>query len=292
MHPLTRRLAGGVLVAAAILATTVAAATAPASAEDGGTGTRGPIDDSGSRTGSGYTAAAALLTVEDRGTERRDMDPTCEVPTRPGEPAHVGRVISGPGPDGTYLVILYCDIDAPFDETDATATFTYFARFVTPLDPEELVENALANLNLAPPVIRTNPGDGLNSLTGLATYLWIDQESLDAQTVTDTDDPLSVEITAVPMADGRIVWDTGEGTVTCTNYGQPEGSCSYMYQRSSLDQPGNRYEINASVAFTGSYTVSLFDEVYRGPIDIGEVVVPTAPYLLGVAEAQAINTNP
>jgi len=270
----------------------VAASPAPAGAEDPGPGTRGPIDHSGSTTGSGYTAAAALLTVEDRGTERRDMDPECEVPERPGEPAHVGRVISGPGDDGSYLVILYCDIDAPFEVEDDTATFTYFARFVTPLDPDELVENALANLNLDPPLIQTNPGNGLNSLTGLQTYLWIDQDSLGRQRVTDTDDPLSVEITAVPTADGSILWDTGEATVPCTNYGRPEGSCNYTYQRSSLDQPGNQYGITASVAFTGSYTVSLFGEVYRGPIDIGQVMVPTAPYLLGVAEAQAINTNP
>jgi hypothetical protein len=30
---------------------------------------------------------------------------------------------------------------------------------------------------------------------------------------------------------------------------------------------------------------------HQGPIDIGDVVVPTEPHLLGVAEAQAINTD-
>jgi hypothetical protein len=290
LHPVTRRLAGGALVAATILATTVAAGTAPAGAEDPGPGTRGPIDHSGSATGDGYTAAAALLTV-DPGTGSRDLPPECVVPTRPTEPAHVGRRVDDLG-DGSYFVVVFCDVDGPFPYWDPSYSETYWAGIVTPLDPEELVENALANLSLTPPEIRTNPGDGLNSLTGLATYLWLDPLTAGRQEVEDFAGPLSVVITAVPTEDGRIVWDTGEGTVTCANYGSPEGSCSYTYQRSSLGQPGDQYEITASVTYTGSYTVLLFGEVYRGPIDIGDVVVPTAPYLLGVAEAQAINTNP
>jgi len=291
VHPLTRRLAGGVLVAAAILATTVAAGTAPASAEDG-PGTRGPIDHSGSPTGSGYTAAAAMLTADGPGSSGGDTDNTCEVPGRPGEPAHIGRLYSGPGPDGTYLVIIYCDIDAPFEVIDTTATITYFAGFVTPLDPEALVERALADLNLERPDIITNPGGGLNSLTGLATYLRIDPDTLIPPPVTDVAGPVSVVITAQPSGDGHIVWDTGEGQVTCGNYGNPEGSCSYVYQRSSLDQPGNQYGITASVTYTGSYAVYVDGVFYGGDANIGNVELETEPYLLGVAEAQAINTNP
>jgi hypothetical protein len=286
----TRRLARGALVVATAVAATVAAGTAPAGADDPGPGTRGPIDHHGSPTGNGYTAAAALVSV-DSANGHRDMPTECVVPTRPTEPAHVGRLVDGPAPDGTYLVVLYCDVDGPFPYQDPSYTFTYFARIVTPLDPQALVENALANLDLSPPVIKTDPGDGLDSLTGLATYLWIDETSLGAQHVTDTDGPLSVDITAEPTDDGQVVWDTGEATVTCANYGQPEGSCSYTYQRSSLGQPGNQYSVTASVAFTGSYTVSVFDQVYRGPINLGNVVVPAAPYLLGVAEAQSINTD-
>jgi hypothetical protein len=291
VHPLTRRIAGGVLVPATILAATIAAGAAPAVAEDRGPGTRGPIDHSGSRTGDGYTAAAALLSVDGPGSSGGDLPAECVVPTRPDEPAHVGRLYSGPGPDGSYLVIIYCDVDGPFPYRDPTFSVTYFAGFVTPLDPQELVEHALADLHLDPAVIKTNPGDGLNSLTGLATYLWIDRLSLGEQTRSDDAGPLRVEITGTPSVDGRITWDTGEGTVTCTSYGEPPGSCSYIYQRSSLGQPGDQYSITASVTYTGSYTVLLNGLPYRGPIDIGDVVVPTEPYLLGVAEAQAINTN-
>jgi hypothetical protein len=292
VHPVTRRLAGGALVATTILASTVAAWTAPASAGDGGTGTRGPIDHSGNPTGSGYTAAAAMLTADGPGSSGGDTDNTCEVPGRPGEPAHIGRLYSGPGADGTYLVIIYCDIDAPFEVIDTTATITYFAGFVTPLDPEALVERALADLNLERPDIITNPGGGLNSLTGLATYLRIDPETLIPPPVTDVAGPVSVVITAQPSGDGHIVWDTGEGQVTCANYGNPEGSCSYVYQRSSLDQPGNQYGITASVTYTGSYAVYVDGDFYGGDANIGNVELETEPYLLGVAEAQAINTNP
>ena len=290
MHPVTRRLARGALVVATALAATVASGTAPAGAQDHGPGTRGPIDHSGSATGNGYTAAAALLSV-DPGDGHHDLPAECVVPTRPTEPAHIGRLVSGPGPDGAYLVIIYCDVDGPFPYQDPTFSITYFAGYVTPLDPQALVENALANLNLSPPVIQTNPGGGLDSLTGLATYLWIDPNTVDPPDVADTAGPLSVVISAEPTDDGTITWDTGEGTVTCAGYGLPEGSCSYVYQRSSLGRPGNQYGITASVTYTGSYTVWLDGAVFRGPIDIGDVVVPTAPYLLGVAEAQAINTN-
>ena len=182
MHPLTRRIAGGVLVPATILAATMAAGAAPAGAEDGGPGTRGPIDHSGSRTGDGYTAAAALLSVDGPGSSGGDLPAECVVPTRPDEPAHVGRLYSGPGPDGSYLVIIYCDVDGPFPYRDPTFSVTYFAGFVTSLDPQGLVEHALADLHLDPAVIKTDPGDGLNSLTGLATYLWIDRLSLGEQT--------------------------------------------------------------------------------------------------------------
>jgi hypothetical protein len=289
----TRRLARGALVIATALAATVAAGTAPSGAQDQGPGTRGPIDHHGSRTGDGYTAAAALLTVDGyRGNNRTATDLGCVVPARPTEPAHVGRIISGPGPDGTYYVNVFCEIDADHPNEDATAYITYFIGFVTPLDPQALVEDALANLNLAPPVIETDPGNGLNSLTGMATYLWLDPAHLDPPDVTDSSDGLKVVISAEPTGDGQIIWDTGESTVTCANYGLPERSCSYTYQRSSLGQPGNQYGITASVTYTGSYTVYLADQVFAGPIDIGDVVVPTAPYLLGVAEAQSINTNP
>jgi hypothetical protein len=289
VHSVTRRLAGGALVAAAVLAATMAAGTAPAAADD--PGTRGPIDHGGSPTGNGYTAAAAMLTADGPGSSGGDTDNTCVVPTRPTEPAHIGRLYSGPGPDGSYLVIIYCDVDGPFPYNDPSYTETYFAGFVTPLDPEALVEHALANLNLERPDIVTNPGGGLNSLTGLATYLWIDPGTLIPPPVTDTAGPVSVVITAQPSGDGNIVWNTGEGQVTCANYGNPEGSCSYVYQRSSLDQPGNQYGITASVTYTGAYAVYINGVFYGGDADIGSVELETEPYLLGVAEAQAINTD-
>jgi hypothetical protein len=292
VHPVTRRLARGALVVATALAATVASGTAPAGAQDHGPGTRGPIDHSGSATGNGYTAAAALLNADGGGTREGAMSTECEVPTRPGEPAHYGRKYYGANAEGAIFMIFYCEIDEPHPNEDATAFITYFAGYVMPLDPQQLVENALADLNLSPPVIHTDPGDGQNSLTGLATYLWIDEDSLDAQHVFDNAGPLRVEITARPTADGTIVWNTGEATVTCADYGQPKGSCSYTYQRSSVLQPGNQYRVTASVAFTGSYVVTLDGDFIGGGADIGDVVVPTAPYLLGVAEAQAINTNP
>jgi hypothetical protein len=232
-----------------------------------------------------------MLTVDGPGSAGGDTSNECEVPTRPGEPAHIGRNYYGTSADGSVFMVVYCDIDAPFDYRDPTASVTYFAGNVMPLDPEALVEHALANLNLERPDIQTNPGGGLNSLTGLATWLMIDPATLLPPPVTDSAGPLTVVITAQPSGDGRIVWDTGEGTVTCAGYGNPPGSCSYTYQRSSLGQSGNRYGITASVTYTGSYAVYLNGVFYGGAADIGNVELETEPYLLGVAQAQAINTN-
>lgn len=292
MHTLSRRLARAAVVAVAAAAALAAAVPpVPAGAQGSGTGTRGPIDHHGGVSGPGYTAAAAMLTADGTGSSGGRTSNECQVPTRPGEPAHIGRLYIGPGNDGQYFVSIYCDIDAPFDYHDPTATITYFAGFVTPLDPEALVEEALANLTLERPDIVTKPGGGANSLTGIGTWLWIDPQTIIPPDVVDTAGPVRVVISARPTGDGRIVWDTGEGTVTCTGHGLPEGSCSYTYQRSSLGQPGNQYAITASVAYTGSYAVYLNGDFYGGDDDIGNVELETEPYLLGVAEAQALNTN-
>lgn len=287
-HP--TRMAVALLVAASLVAGAAPGPHPAASAETPCTGRRCGM--SGDNTGSGYSAAAAYATA--RGEASDGTRETCEV--NPGQPGYY-VVHSHGGPD-TYYVFIHCfdnSITDPSSHPDSGLDRVIDLYVVEAMDPQDLVEQALASLQVPAPVITTSPGGGNPSLVGIETWLMVESASWGPVMETDTQGILSVTVWATPRDDGNVVWDTGEGTVTCQGNGQPPGSCAYTYATSSALQPaatdvGPAYEVTASITYTGGYSVSVGGQAVGGDPDLGDIVRTSEPVYLPVAEAQAINT--
>lgn len=252
----------------------------------------------GTNTGSGYTAAAAYASV--KGSSPSGSRMPCRLEST-GRLGHIVVHSHGPVGDNTYFVFTHCfpnsarDSSLEPEETDPPGNVIDL-YVVTPGSPEELLEEALANLNVPAPVIETSPGDGNPSLVGIETYLMVDSASWGPVAQTETDGVLSVRVWAQPKDNGQVIWDTGESTVRCIGNGRPPGSCSYAYQSSSATQPaiagiGPAFPITASISYTGGYEVFVGGQFVGGSGDLGDVTRTSDPLYLPVAEAQAINTE-
>lgn len=302
MHSLTRRTTRAGLVLTIVAAALLAFSADPAAAEPCGRG----CSHNGNATGAGYSAAAAYVTA--RGAGGTSTPQPCVLQGHeaglpedaPPQPGHIEVWSYDNDGDGTYDVFVDCIRDGRTGIPD-TEQFAWdvleIYESVPALAPEELVEEALANMPVGSPDIVTSPGEGDPSLVGIDTWLMIDEASWTRGERTDTQGPISVTVWAEPDSNGQVLWDTGEGSVSCTGSGQPGGSCGYTYQRSSAGQGSAdgagrpAYSITASVSYTGGYAVSVFGIGVGGDPNLGNISRTSEPYFLAVDEAQALNTG-
>jgi hypothetical protein len=254
----------------------------------------------GRRTAQGYSAMGAYVSAAGPGSVTTPEP--CVVGTSPAEPAHIEVDTSEEFGDGEYLVWVGCvvdgaevgDFDFPGDPNGGWENIGVYA--VTAVDPEEVVERALTAVDVPPPRITTSPGGDDPSLVGIETWLMVDSGSWGRIEGTHTEGPVSVHVWADPVDDGRVVWDTGEATITCAGNGLPPGSCPYTYESSSAGQPGTdargrpAFPISASITYTGGYEVSIFGQPVGGRADLPDITRQSDPVYLAVAEAQALNT--
>jgi hypothetical protein len=124
---------------------------------------------------------------------------------------------------------------------------------VAPADPQTLAQQAAAVLDLPTPDLHLNPeGD---QVVRLPAWLWIAADQWEPRRVSASAGPVTTTVTATPA---RVTWDMGNGDeVQCdgpgTPYqpryaGRPEATdCRYTYRRSSAGQPGEVYEVTATV---------------------------------------------
>jgi len=115
---------------------------------------------------------------------------------------------------------------------------------------------ALASAAIPAPSIGTNP-DSHNLLVNYPTRLFL-QGGWAPVSATATVGHVSAAITATPY---KVVWTMGDGSViTCDNPGSaynPNASwdaqnpppCGYTYANSSADQPGEAYQLTATVYY-------------------------------------------
>ena len=303
MHSLMTR-AGRVVVVLVALAATVgvfATGSEPALADDAPcTG----CSHHGNRTGLGYSAAAAFVTATGGGSARGG-DNGCILQGHEGgmsedHPPVQGHyeVHSYDNGDGTYDVFYDCIEDGHDGIPGETQFFWDVLQIyegVPALDPVDLVEEALANMPVGTPRIVTSPGEGIPAIVGFETWLMIDEGSFTRGSRTDTQGPISVTVWAEPDRSGEVIWDTGEGHVTCIGSGRPEGSCSHTYNASSFGQPAvdarerPAYSVTASVTYTGGYSVSAFGIPVGGDPNLGGITRTSEPYLLAVLDGEALN---
>jgi hypothetical protein len=176
------------------------------------------------------------------------------------------------------------------------------------------VDQAKAALNPPRPQIQVNPGMGL---TGLPSYFWISNYSDDMR----MSKPFSVScwIGEWRAVSGylsaqvvRYLWDFGDGwgmTTTTPGAAWPEwvSEVYHTYERSSLQQPDQKYLVRVWAFWRGSFTLDAereqctTDENGRrrcvterrtfGPYDLGEI------YIVGrlrypVQQLQSVLTAP
>jgi len=125
----------------------------------------------------------------------------------------------------------------------------------------------------------------------LPVWLWVEPGSWAPVSATATVGGLSVTATATPT---QVLWTTGDGNgVWCAGPGTPwrpgtdpwaaSPTCSYAYPRSSGGQPGEVYQLRATVTWSVTWTAS------TGQTGVRPALTTTATVAVRVVEAQAIN---
>lgn len=132
------------------------------------------------------------------------------------------------------------------------------------VDPIELATDALERTPLPELQIAMAPASDIPQLVNLATFLWLPAEQWQPETVSASAGGVTSTVTATPT---RVVWDMGQGdSVVCEGPGVPyrpelpddqqPSDCSYTYPRSSAGQPGQAYQVTATVEWETTWAVT------------------------------------
>ncbi|RSM37886.1 hypothetical protein DMA12_35210 [Amycolatopsis balhimycina DSM 5908] len=185
---------------------------------------------------------------------------------------------SGPGVhDGLYRVPIWL----PDGQVPAAAASP---------SPQELADQARAQLRLPTPRIEANPpGD---KLVSLSTWMWLDRSSWDTRQATVAVPGVSVTAVAVPA---MVSWSMGDGEdVTCSGPGTPypaagdprapSPDCGHTYRRSSAAAPGQHFAVKATVHWTVTWSGA-------GASGTFPDLTTSATAAFRVAEVQALGTG-
>lgn len=159
-----------------------------------------------------------------------------------------------------------------------------------PLDPAVLARQAVSQLELPVPGIRTNPSTAHDVLVQVPVWLWVDPATWGPQSATASVPGMSITATATPT---KVRWEMGDGTaVTCTGAGTPwrrgvdpkaaSPTCGHVYRRSSAGAAGQAFTLRATVTWSVSW-------VGGGTAGTVPDMATTSQAAVRVAESQAIN---
>ncbi|GAA3086043.1 hypothetical protein JOF29_007655 [Kribbella aluminosa] len=135
-------------------------------------------------------------------------------------------------------------------------------------DPITLVYQAIAEMRLAPPLIKTAPGAGQIGLVNMPVWMWVTKsENTWGPIVRSASVPgLSVTVTAQVKA---INWSMGDGsTVRCDGPGTPydksmgvknSPSCGHRYVKTSHKLPNCKYPVTAVAQWDITWLSTLGD---------------------------------
>lgn len=157
---------------------------------------------------------------------------------------------------------------------------------------EVVARQAVGELVMPEPVIRTSPDEKRAQLVRVPTWLWIDKGVWEPVSKTVKVPGVSVTATATPV---ETIWATGDGSsVVCEGPGTPYAKrfaadasspdCGHTYRRSSAGQPDDAYTLTATI---------VWDVHWHGGGQQGAVpgLQTQAEVPLRVAEAQALVTD-
>lgn len=189
---------------------------------------------------------------------------------------------------GTGEIVLRDPVTGAITGTIPADELTSGAQPTFTVSSAILAEFAFAELTLPAPTIGMSPAG--DQITQLPSWMWIDRSAWGSRDRTATAGPVSATVTASPV---RVEWDMGNGdAVACSGpgrvyekrfAGRPEATdCRYTYRHSSAIQPGEAYNVTATVVWTATWSGS---DGNGG--DLGELTSQTTQPVR-VAEVQAL----
>lgn len=134
-----------------------------------------------------------------------------------------------------------------------------------PPDPEDLARQALALITLRAPDLQIKPDPNGAGLVGLPVWLWAEKgpETWGPISSSAADRGLSVNITASVT---NLTFHLGDGSppISCPGGGTPypkgatgpSPDCGHVFTKSSRQQPGQKFTIEATTTWTVSWTSS------------------------------------
>ncbi len=157
-----------------------------------------------------------------------------------------------------------------------------------------LAGQALSRLSFPAARVATAPSE--HTFVHLSTFLWIPPSQWRSLSATAAIGGRSVTLVATPTA---VLWDMGEGEVSCAGPGTPwdpaspaeqTSSCSYTYRTSSIAQPGigndRGYAVRVTVTYLLHWQCSGSCDQAAG--DLPARGVPAQPARLRVLERQSV----
>ncbi len=141
---------------------------------------------------------------------------------------------------------------------------------VAVVSPSTVAEQAVRSISLPSPMIELNPSP--DSITGLATWLWISPGIWHSYSATASVAGISATAWAVPSS---VTWNMGDGnSVVCDGSGTAyqvnipasvqNTSCSYTYETTSAGQPSpdgdpddGAFTVTATIVWKVSWTSSV-----------------------------------
>jgi hypothetical protein len=162
------------------------------------------------------------------------------------------------------------------------------------VDPVTLAYEAIAEMRLAPPLIRSAPGVGQIGLVNMPVWLWVTKtENTWGPIVRSASVPgLTVSATAQVKA---INWSMGDGnTIRCDGPGTPydksmgikdSPDCGHRYKKTSHELPGCKYPVTATAQWNITWQSTLGDS--------GQISLPQqAATQLRIGEAVPVLVDP
>jgi hypothetical protein len=197
-----------------------------------------------------------------------------------------------PAPKGEKWMWIICQMT---EQTGLVLVPTGSTATNPGVTPQELLQEALAELSVPIPKPATAPPRGHAGLVGLPEWVWLPASQWQPVTAEAAVGPVWAKVTAVPgkltiVPGGGLPDRSCNGPGTAYNPKLPASAqhtdCSYTYTQSSDLQPGHAYQVSVSVTWTATWT---------GSDGSGGAVNPplteTTTFPVRVAEGQALVTG-
>jgi hypothetical protein len=162
------------------------------------------------------------------------------------------------------------------------------------IDPVTLAYRAVAEMQLAPPMIKTAPGVGQVGLVNLPVWLWVTKTENTWGPIERSASVPGLSVTAKAQVTA-IDWSLGDGTmIRCEGPGTPytkamgvqdSPDCGHRYKKTSRELPDCRYPVTAAAQWKITWVSTLGD---NGQIDL----IRRAATQLHIGEAVPVLVDP